>query len=125
MTILEKKSNRKKKSILNLVEKGEYSVSYALMLVENLSDEGKLTDSDYEELAKYLEEKLNSEESEMQEEIIESEIPEENIGTEIQEDNSSIEEIQEEIEENSDETENTKEQTAENEEIIAETGANE
>ena len=85
MTILEKKSNRKKKSILDLVEKGEYSVSYALMLVENLSDSGKLTDSDYEELATYLEEKLNSEENE------------------IQEENSSIEEIQEENQENSDE----------------------
>ena len=91
MTILEKKSNRKKKSILNLVEKGEYSVSYALMLVENLSDEGKLTDSDYEELATYLEEKLNSEESEIQKET------------------SSVEETQEENGENSDENQESAE----------------
>lgn len=61
MTILEKKSERKKKSILNLVEKGEYSASYALMLVEELSDEGRLTENDYEELASYLEELLNEE----------------------------------------------------------------
>lgn len=61
MTILEKKSLRKKKAILNLVEKGEYSVAYALILVEELSDEGKLTDSDYEELAEYLENLLNEE----------------------------------------------------------------
>ena len=37
MTIIEKKSLRKKKAILSLVEKGEYSVGYALMLVEDLS----------------------------------------------------------------------------------------
>lgn len=59
MTILEKKSLRKKKAIISLVEKGEYSPAYALMLVEQLSDDGKLTDSDYEELASYLEELLN------------------------------------------------------------------
>lgn len=64
MTILEKKSNRKKMSILSLVKKGEYSVAYALMLVEELSDEGKLTDNDYEELAEFLENLLNEEENE-------------------------------------------------------------
>lgn len=64
MTIIEKKSLRKKKSILSLVKKGEYSVAYALMLVEELSDEGKLTDNDYEELAEFLEELLNEEENE-------------------------------------------------------------
>lgn len=61
MTILEKKSNRKKKSILSLVNKVEYSVAYALILVEELSDEGKLTDADYEELADYLEDLLDEE----------------------------------------------------------------
>lgn len=61
MTILEKKSNRKKLSILSLVKKGEYSVAYALMLVEELSDAGKLTESDYEELAEFLEALLNDE----------------------------------------------------------------
>lgn len=64
MTIIEKKSLRKKKSILSLVKKGEYSVAYALMLVEELSDEGKLTDNDYEELAEFLEGLLNEEENE-------------------------------------------------------------
>lgn len=64
MTILEKKSNRKKMSILSLVKKGEYSVGYSLMLVEDLNDEGKLTDSDYEELAEFLENLLNEEENE-------------------------------------------------------------
>ena len=64
MTILEKKSLRKKKAIMSLVEKGEYSVAYALMLVEELSDEGKLTDNDYEELAEFLENLLNEEENE-------------------------------------------------------------
>lgn len=93
MTILEKKSNRKKISILNLVEKGEYSVSYALMLVENLSDSGKLTDIDYEELATYLEEKLNSEENE-EENIQDEEV--ENTAV----DTNEIEERLEEIETN-------------------------
>lgn len=64
MTILEKKSLRKKKAIMSLVEKGEYSVAYALMLVEELSDAGKLTDNDYEELAEFLENLLNEEENE-------------------------------------------------------------
>ena len=66
MTILEKKSLRKKKAIYSLVEKGEYSPGYALMLVEELSDNGKLTEEDYEELAEYLENLLN--EIEQQEE---------------------------------------------------------
>lgn len=61
MTILEKKSNRKKKSIMSLVKKGEYSAGYAMILVEELNDNGKLTDSDYEELAEYLEELLDEE----------------------------------------------------------------
>lgn len=64
MTVLEKKSLRKKKAIMSLVEKDEYSVAYALMLVEELSDEGKLTDNDYEELAEFLENLLNEEENE-------------------------------------------------------------
>ena len=64
MTIIEKKSLRKKESILSLVKKGEYSVAYALMLVEELSDAGKLTDNDYEELAEFLENLLNEEENE-------------------------------------------------------------
>lgn len=104
MTILEKKSARKKLSIMNLVEKGEYSPAYALMLVEQLSDDGKLTEIDYEELASYLEDLLNEEsvkddqpDKEIQEEIfVEEEIPQENET--IQEENSD-ESLDETIEE--------------------------
>lgn len=80
MTILEKKSNRKKMSILSLVKKGEYSVAYALMLVEELSDAGKLTDNDYDELATYLEELLNEENA--SEEVVEEATIEENATVE-------------------------------------------
>lgn len=72
MTIIEKKSLRKKKSILYLVESGEYSPAYALFIVEQLSDEGKLTDADYTELAEYLENLLNE-----VEEVVEEPIEEE------------------------------------------------
>ena len=96
MTVLEKKSLRKKKAILSLVDKGEYSPAYALMLVEDLSDNGKLTDEDYEELADYLESLLDEPEPQPEPEPVE----------EILEDNSGNEEIQEETEENSEE-ENT------------------
>lgn len=80
MTILEKKSNRKKMSILSLVKKGEYSVAYALMLVEELSDAGKLTDNDYDELATYLEELLNEENTAVEEteEVVAENDPTEN-----------------------------------------------
>lgn len=54
-TLIEKKSERKKKALINLVEKGEYSVAFALMEAERLNDEGKLLDNDYEEVAEYLE----------------------------------------------------------------------
>ena len=93
MTILEKKSEWKKKAIMALVKSGEYSIAYALMLAEQLNDEGKLLDKDYEELAEYLESLLVPEE------------PEE----EIEEDPS--EEIEEEIEEveNAENIENTEE----------------
>lgn len=76
MSILEKKSARKKKSIMYLVENHEYSPAYALFIVEQLSDEGKLTDADYEELAEYLENLLNEIEKE-QEEVVEEPIEEE------------------------------------------------
>ena len=64
MTILEKKSERKKKALINLVEKGEYSVAFALMEAERLNDEGKLLDADYEEVAEYLENLLERVEEE-------------------------------------------------------------
>lgn len=59
MTIVEKKSKRKATAIKNLVDTGEYSPSYALMIAEELNDEGKLLDVDYEPLAEYLEELIN------------------------------------------------------------------
>lgn len=71
MTILEKKSKRKANAIRNLVDSGEYTPSYALMIAEELNDSGKLLDVDYEPLAEYLEELLNKEE--IQEELIDNE----------------------------------------------------
>lgn len=59
MTILEKKSKRKATAILNLVHTGEYSPSYALMIAEELNDNGKLLDVDYEPLAEFLENLIN------------------------------------------------------------------
>ena len=59
MSIIEKKSLRKKKAIMMLVESNEYSIAYAMMLAEQLNDETKLLDNDYEELMEWLEAKLN------------------------------------------------------------------
>ena len=59
MSIIEKKSLRKKKAIMLLVEDSEYSIPYAMMLAEELNDQGKLLDNDYEELMEWLENRLN------------------------------------------------------------------
>lgn len=79
MTIKEKQSLRKKKSIYYLVNNGEYSVGYALLKVEELNDAGKLIDEDYEELADYLEGLLNKIEEPVEEPVeeIDEEINEE------------------------------------------------
>ena len=77
MTLIEKKSLRKKKAIMNLVSTGEMSIAYALMEAEKLNDEGKLLDNDYEELAEYLESLLTPVEEE-NEEMIEAENNENN-----------------------------------------------
>lgn len=61
-TIIEKKSERKKKAIMGMVKNGEMSIVYALSETERLNDEGKLLDADYEELAEYLESLLTPEE---------------------------------------------------------------
>ena len=79
MTVLEKKSLRKKKAIMSLVGKGEYSPAYALILVEELSDSGKLTDDDYEELAEYLESLLDEPEEVEEETPIEESVEETEI----------------------------------------------
>ena len=60
MTLLEKKSKRKALAIRTLVESGEYSPQYALNEAERLNDEGKLLDIDYEPLAEWLEELINT-----------------------------------------------------------------
>lgn len=67
MTLIEKKSERKKKAIMLLVENGEYSIAYAMMLAEDLNDTGKLLDNDYEELMDWLEKKLEPEEEQVEE----------------------------------------------------------
>ena len=59
MNIIEKKSARKKKAIMLLVESGEYSIQFAMIEAERLNDEGKLLNNDYEELMEWLEAKLN------------------------------------------------------------------
>lgn len=84
MTIIERKSQRKKKAIMNMVKTGEMSIAYALMEAERLNDEGKLLDVDYEELAEYLEGLLTPVEEETQEEQSETEEQsvEENIESE-------------------------------------------
>lgn len=71
MTIVEKSSNRKKIAILELVKSGEYSVAYALSKVEELHDNNKLIDTDYEEVATYLENLISVQEVEETEENIE------------------------------------------------------
>lgn len=77
MTIIEKKSERKKKAIMLLVQNGEMSIAYALMEAERLNDEGKLLDKDYEELAEWLENLL-----EPVEETVEENASEENFESE-------------------------------------------
>lgn len=67
MTLIEKKSERKKKAIMLLVESGEYSIAYAMILAEELNDNGKLLDNDYEELMEWLETKLEPEEEQFEE----------------------------------------------------------
>lgn len=75
MTIIEKKSERKKIAIMGMVKNGEMSIFYALSETERLNDEGKLLDKDYEELAEYLKSLLTPEKTteEPLEENIESE----------------------------------------------------
>ena len=67
MTLPERKSLRKKKAIMLLVESQEYSLAYAMMLAEQLNDEGKLLDNDYEELAEWLEARMEPIEEELDE----------------------------------------------------------
>ena len=70
MTILEKKSKRKMKAIMLLVESGEYSVAYAMIVAEELNDDGRLLDNDYEELMEWLEARLEPVPEPVEEEIV-------------------------------------------------------
>lgn len=89
MTILEKKSERKKKAIMQLVESGEYSIAFAMMEAERLNDEGKLLDDDYEELAEWLESQLEPEEEPV---VAENEITEEVAEEPVEETEDTTEE---------------------------------
>lgn len=77
MTIIEKKSERKKKAIMKLVENGEYSIPFAMMEAERLNDEGKLLDNDYEELMEYLESLLEPVDT-VDTEQLDTDVPEQN-----------------------------------------------
>ena len=91
MTIIEKKSERKKKAIMGMVKNGEMSIVYALSETERLNDEGKLLDKDYEELAEWLEALLPVDEPEPTPEPEVEETPE-NVEEETQEENSEASE---------------------------------
>ena len=79
MNILEKKSERKKKAIMKLVENGEYSIPFAMIEAERLNDEGKLLDNDYEELMEYLESLLEPVEPAETVETVDENLNEENL----------------------------------------------
>lgn len=73
MTILEKSSNRKCKSLKKMVEIGEYSPAFALERLENYHDEGRIIDIHYETLAEYLESLLEPVEETTNEEMLSTE----------------------------------------------------
>lgn len=84
MTIIERKSKIRVQALLKLVEKGEYSVEYALVKLDELNEKGYLTGSDYEETFDKIAEMLKKDEP--KEVIDQSEEPEENIeATEVAE----------------------------------------
>ena len=73
MSILEKRSANRAKSLRNLVDKGEYPIEYAFMKLDELNAKGWLTAKDYDDTFDYFDEILNR-----PEEIIEEPIQEEN-----------------------------------------------
>ena len=83
MTIIERKSKIRVQALLKLVEKGEYSVEYALVKLDELNEKGYLTGSDYEETFDKIAEMLQKDEP--KEVIDQSEEPEENIATSVAE----------------------------------------
>lgn len=84
MTLKEKKSKRKAVAIRYLVENGEYSAGYASMVAEGLNDEGKLLDVDYEPLAEWLDELMQSS-AENTTESVENPAEEENLESGVEE----------------------------------------
>lgn len=74
MTLLEKQSARKCKALRNMVERGDYSPSYALEKLEEYFDKGKVIESDYEPLAEYLEGLIDNPVEEVEEEVVEESI---------------------------------------------------
>ena len=89
-TIIEKKSERKKKAIIQLVQNGEYSIAFAMIEAERLNDEGKLLDNDYEELAEWLESLLEP----VIEEVIEDGADTDVATIEEPEENETTEEVE-------------------------------
>ena len=79
MTLLERQSKRKCKALKNLVDRGDYSPSYALEKLEDYFDKGKVIESDYEPFAEYLEELIDAPvvEEPSTEPVIEEEVIEE------------------------------------------------
>lgn len=71
MTIIERKSKIRVQALLKLVEKGEYSVEYALVKLDELNEKGYLTGSDYEETFDKIAEILQKDEPEEVTEIVE------------------------------------------------------
>jgi hypothetical protein len=71
MSLIEKQSERKCKALRYLVDEKVYSPAYALEKLENLFDNEKVLEADYEELAEYLEELMDAPSvEETEEEII-------------------------------------------------------
>jgi len=110
MTLLEKKSERKKKALMDLVKSGDYSIAFAMMETERLNDEGKLLDNDYEEVMEYLESLLNPGEEDKQEVVEEisedtEKNTEETLEVEKNETSEITEETTEEVEEQPENTE--------------------
>ena len=96
MTIIERKSKIRVQALLKLVEKGEYSVEYALVKLDELNEKGHLTGSDYEETFEKIAEMLQKDEEVIEtveetnpiEDTVEEPIEqplEENIATEVAE----------------------------------------
>ena len=58
MSLIERQSKRKCMALKHLVEENVYSPAYALEKLEDLFDNGKVLENDYDELAEWLEEQM-------------------------------------------------------------------